>query len=279
MLRPKVFVSWPSYSVEDRDTGQRLLDAGYEVLLRPRTLSRTEDELIGMMEGAVAAIASADPFTSKAIASNPNLKVIARVGVGLDSVDVEAATRLGVLVTTPAGLNAETVADHTLAFMLGLVRNILPHHAAVTVGKWERFGPLTPSELPGKTIGLIGAGTIGRAVARRLAGFDVKIIFYDRYVDGLEGARKVGTIQELCSVSDFISIHTPLTPETKHIIDAAVIARMKPSAFLVNTARGPLVDQNALFAALKEGRIAGAALDVFEDEPPKAGSAMNRPSA
>lgn len=277
MPRPRIFVSWPSYSADDPDTGKRLTDAGYEIVHRPRLLDRTEDELIDLMEGAVGAIATADPFTDRVIQSNPNLRVIARVGVGVDSVDLESATRHGIPVTIASGANAETVADQALAFMLALLRKLVVHDQAVRSGRWERFG-VTTSELPGKTVGLIGAGTIGRAVTRRLAGFGASVVFFDRYVPSLDGARKMETVEELLATADIVSLHMPLTPETRHMIDAAAISLMKPTALLINTARGPLVDQEALFDALRAQRIAGAGLDVFEDEPPAPGTFDNVPN-
>ena len=270
MAKPKIFVSWPGYSPDDPETGRRLVEAGYELLLHPRLAARSEDELAALMDGAVAAIVSTDPFTEKAIGSNPHLGLIARIGVGIDSIDYAAAVRQGVLIAITPGLNAEAVADHALALILALIRKVVPQDQSVKAGRWERIGPLTPSELPGKTVGLIGAGTIGKSVMRRLAGFGVDIVYYDAFVDALPGARKAASLAELLAVSDIVSLHAPLTPETRHIIDAAAFARMKPTALLINTARGPLVDQGALFDALKAGRIGGAGIDVFEEEPPGA---------
>ena len=258
MAKPKIFVSWPGYSPDDPETGRRLVEAGYELLLHPRLVARSEDELAALMDGAVAAIVSTDPFTEKAIGSNPHLGLIARIGVGIDSIDYAAAVRQGVLIAITPGLNAEAVADHALALILALIRKVVPQDQSVKAGRWERIGPLTPSELPGKTVGLVGAGTIGRSVMRRLAGFGVDIVYYDAFVDALPGARKVASLAELLAVSDIVSLHAPLTPETRHIIDAAALARMKPTALLINTARGPLVDQGALFDALKAGAHCGS---------------------
>jgi phosphoglycerate dehydrogenase-like enzyme len=272
MSREKVFVSWPGYSIDDQETGARLVKAGFEPVLRPRTGARSEDELIGMLRGCIAAIASADPFTERVMQSSPKLRTISRVGVGVDSVDMEAATRGGVAVSIAAGANAETVADHTLGFVLALLRKLVPQHLCASDGRWERIGAMTGSELPGKTVGLIGAGGIGKVVLRRLAGFDAKVIYFDEFVPSLEGATKISTLAELLEQSDVVSIHMPLVPQTHHIVDTAGIARMKPGALLINTSRGPLVDQAALFAALREGRLGGAGLDVFDEEPPPAGT-------
>jgi phosphoglycerate dehydrogenase-like enzyme len=272
MSREKVFVSWPGYSIDDPETGARLVKAGFEPVLRPRTGARNEDELIGMLEGCIAAIASADPFTSRVMQASPRLRTISRVGVGVDSVDMEAATRCGVAVSIAMGANAETVADHTLGFILALLRKLVPQHLCASSGRWERVGAMTGSELPGKTVGLIGAGGIGKVVLRRLSGFDAKVIYFDEFVPSLNGATKVSTLPELLEQSDIVSIHMPLVPKTHHILDAVGIAKMKPGALLINTSRGPLVDQGALFAALREGRLGGAGLDVFDEEPPRPGT-------
>ena len=272
MSGEKVFVSWPGYSIDDPETGGRLLREAFEPVLWPRTGARSEDELIGMLKGCVAAIASADPFTERVMRSSPQLRIISRVGVGVDLVDMDAATRNEVAVSIASGANAETVADHTLGFILALLRKLVPQHLCASAGRWERIGAMTGSELPGKCVGLIGAGGIGRLVLRRLLGFDARVIYFDEFVPALNGATKVATLAELLERSDIVSIHMPLVPKTRHIVDAAGIARMKPDALLINTSRGPLVDQPALFAALREGRLGGAALDVFEEEPPPPGT-------
>ena len=272
MSRTKVFVSWPDYSVDDVETGARLVRSGFEPVLWPRRGARSEDELIGMLKGCVAAIASADPFTDRVMQSNPQLRIISRVGVGVDSVDMEAATRRDIAVSTTAGANAETVADHTLGFILALLRKLLPQHLCASSGRWERVGAMTGSELPGKTVGLIGAGGIGKVVLRRLLGFDAKVIYFDEFIPSLNGATKVATLAELLERSDIVSIYMPLVSKTHHIVDSAAIARMKPGALFINTSRGPLIDQAALFAALREGRLGGAGLDVFDEEPPPPGT-------
>jgi phosphoglycerate dehydrogenase-like enzyme len=238
MSRIKVFVSWPDYSVDDVETGARLVRSGFEPVLWPRRGARSEDELIGMLKGCVAAIASADPFTDRVMQSNPQLRIISRVVVGVDSVDMEAATRRDIAVSTTAGANAETVADHTLGFILALLRKLLPQHLCASSGRWERVGAMTGSELPGKTVGLIGAGGIGKVVLRRLLGFDAKVIYFDEFIPSLNGATKVATLAELLERSDIVSIHMPLVSKTHHIVDSAAIARMKPGALFINTSRG-----------------------------------------
>src|ERR1700733_5166446 len=187
----KIFVSWPGYSLADPDTGKRLIDAGYEVVLHPKLGARSPRELSIMLEGAVGAIVSTDPFTREVIQAHANLGVIARVGVGTDSVDVAASTEYGVIVTITPGLNAETVADQTMALILAQLRKGENQDSSVKRGGWERVGNLTPTELFGKTVGLLGAGSIGRKVIQRLAGFDVRILFFDPVVRDARPATKV----------------------------------------------------------------------------------------
>lgn len=268
MSPPRIFVSWPDFSAEDPETGLRLVNAGYKLILEPKTGMRGEDEVKQLVAGCVAAIVSTDPFTAPVLETLMSLRVIARVGVGTDSIDRAAADRLGIAIATTPGLNAETVADHTLALMLGLIRNIVPQDKAVKAGRWDRVGEFAPSELTAKVAGLVGAGTIGKAVARRLQGFGVEITFFDDNVGAISGAKKLSSLPELLAGSDVISLHVPLTEATRRLINAEALAQMKRSALLINTSRGGLVDQPALFSALRQGRIAGAAMDVFDKEPP-----------
>lgn len=277
-LRPSIFVSWPGYGLDDPETGGRLREAGYEVRLAPKLGARGEDELIALMGDAVGALVSTDPFTAKVFRANPALRVVARVGVGTDSIDHAAAAAARVAITITPGLNAGPVADQTLALILALVRQVPFQDASVKAGRWERFGAATPSELPGKTVGIVGAGTIGREVAARLRGFGVRLVFHDAAVASLEGARCMDSLADLLAASDIVTLHAPLTAETRHLIDAAAIAAMKPGALLINTARGPLVDQDALFAALRAGRLGGAGLDVFTEEPPGAATLAGVPN-
>lgn len=264
----KIFVSWPGYSISDPTTGRRLVDAGYEVLLRPKLGARSAHELVPLLDSAVAAIVSTDPFTREVIEGQPNLRVIARIGVGTDSIDLAAASERNVLVTVTPGLNADTVAEHTIALMLALVRKVVDQDGLVKSGRWERVGEFTPVELAGRTVGLLGAGTIGRKLIQRLAGFEVKILFFDPVVTRTEYATKVNSLSALLSASDVLSLHLPLTAETRGIIGANEIRQMKTTALLINTSRGPLINQATLFSALRAGSLGGAALDVFEEEPP-----------
>jgi len=264
----KIFVSWPGYSLTDPQTGKKLVDAGYEVLLYPKLGRRSAAELHEMLGPAVGAIVSTDPFTRGVFEKHPDLAVISRVGVGVDSIDLLAAGEHGVYVTVTPGLNADTVADHTLALILALIRKVVDQDGSVKRGGWDRVGHLTPTELTGKTVGLLGAGAIGRKVIRRLSGFDVPIVYFDPWVTETEGATKIDSLPDLLAASDVVTLHLPLTAENRGIIGAREISQMKKTAILVNTARGPLIDQVALFSALRQGTLKAAALDVFEEEPP-----------
>lgn len=278
MDKPTIFVSWPGYAPDGAETGARLAAAGYAVRLEPKLGARSEDELIALMGDAVGAIVSTDPFTAKAIGSNPNLRVIARIGVGTDSIDHAAAREARVAIAITPGMNAVPVADQTLAMILALVRKIVPQDVNVKSGRWERVGALTPGELAGQTVGLIGAGTIGKAVAARLRGFNVALLYVDAAVAHVPGAERVAELGELLERSDIVSLHAPLLPQTRHLIDAAAIGRMRHGAIVINTSRGGLVDQDAVFAALRSGRLGGAGLDVFAEEPPGAAALEGVPN-
>lgn len=266
----RILATSPGYSATDADTGARLTAAGYEVVVSPRTGNRTPEQLSGLLDGVVGVIASTDPFTAEVFERHPQLRVIARTGVGADSIDLAAASRHGVAVALAPGLNVDSVAEHAIAMILGLAHRIVAQDASVKAGRWERSGGFLPSEIGGKTIGVVGAGAIGRAVIRRLAAFGAEIVYFDPVAGDVPGARRVTDIAALLAEADYVTLHAPLTPDTEHLINATSIAAMKPSAYVINTARGALIDEPALFAALREGRLAGAALDVFDREPPDA---------
>ena len=242
--------------------------AGLEVVLPPAEANMpTEDELLGALRGVEAVVAGSEPYTPRVLAANPQLRVIARVGVGFDAVDLPAATAAGIAVTIAPGTNQGSVAEHAFALMLGFTRHIPARHAALAAGGWNR---LMSVPLRGRTLGLAGLGRIGKAVAARAAAFEMRVMAYDPIPDGAFcGAHGIAsvTFDELLAASDFLSLHLPLTAETRHVINRSTLARMKPGAVLVNTSRGGLVCEPDLVAALREGQLAGAALDVFEQEP------------
>lgn len=231
-----------------------------------------QDELIRIIGDYDALIIrSGTKVTKQVIEAGRRLKVVGRAGVGVDNVDVEAATRRGILVmNTPMG-NIISAAEHTLAMMLTLARKIVWADASLRAGKWER-SKFTGTELNGKTLGIVGIGRVGGEVAKRAKSFQMKMIGFDPFIPP-EAAVKLGVrllpLEKVIEEADIITIHAPLTPSTHHILSKAQFEIMKPNVMLINCARGGIVDEEALYEALKTKKIAGAALDVFENEPPK----------
>jgi phosphoglycerate dehydrogenase-like enzyme len=272
-----VLVTWPDYDVDAHDLGGALRRAGLAARLAPKHGHRSPAELTVLAQGIAGAIVSTDPFDADVLSASRDLRIIARVGVGVDSIDLYAATAHGVMVTTTPGANEDTVADHTLALMLAVLRRITEHDAGVRRGEWNRTGRHTPRALYGATVGLVGYGHIGRRVGERLRGFRVRLLVADPLpVD--DASVEVVDLESLIVRSDVISLHAPLTPETRRIIGTRQLSLMQPHAVLVNTARGGLVDEEALLDALRVGRIAGAALDVFEREPPGSSKLVTLPN-
>jgi phosphoglycerate dehydrogenase-like enzyme len=274
---PVVLITFPDYDTDHPELGGALTAAGCVMRVAPKRGLRSPDELLALCADAAGAIVSTDPFTADVLRASPGLQVIARVGVGVDSIDVTVATELGVAIATTPGANEDTVADHAIALMLALLRRIPENDAGVRRGDWNRTGVHTPRLLTGCTVGLIGYGNIGRRVARRLAGFDVELLVADPAMSGSASPRAV-ELSELLSTADIVSLHTPLLPATRHLIDEEALRRMRPHAVLINTSRGEVVDEGALFRALRDGVIAGAALDVFEVEPPHDSPLMDLPN-
>ena len=203
--------------------------------------------------------------------AGPQLKVISNHAVGFDNIDVNAATARSIPIGNTPDVLTDATADFAFALMLAVARRIPEAERYVHASRWKTWGPmlLLGTDIKGATLGLIGFGRIGKAMARRAAGFDMRVIFYDpreTKPDPILRATPVD-FETLLEESDFISVHTPLTPDTRHLIDAEALSKMKPSAVLVNTARGPIVEPEALYDALKERRILGAGLDVTEPEP------------
>lgn len=250
-----------------REALSALEQAGCTLRDGPRGGPINEDTLIAALEGCDAVIASIEPYTARVFAARPELKLVARCGVGYDAVDVDAATRAGVVVATTPGAVSDAVADYTLGLMLALARHIPELHQKMRSGGW---GGISGVLLSGKTAGIVGVGNIGKAVARRAAGFQMRLLGYDPALSAPPQDAppiELTTLERLLAESDYVVLCAPATEQTRHIIDARRLAAMKPAAFLINTARGSLVDEEALLTALLSGQIAGAALDVFEHEP------------
>jgi D-3-phosphoglycerate dehydrogenase len=225
-------------------------------------------ERLGAYDGMI--VRSATKVTADLIARGERLSVIGRAGTGVDNVDVEAATKRGIVVCNAPGSNAISAAEHAVALLMAQARNIPAAHMSLVGGRWERsrFGGI---EVTGKTLGIVGFGRIGQLVAERGRGLRMNVVGYDPFVSEGRfrelGVERIETPEELYAVSDFISLHLASTPETRGFVDDAAFAVMKPGARLINAARGDLVDQDALMRALEDGRLGGAAIDVFPTEP------------
>ena len=235
--------------------------------LKPDALEQIIPEYDGL------AVRSATKVTARLLERATRLKVIGRAGVGVDNVDIEAATRRGVVVMNTPGGSSTTVAELTLAHMVALARHVAQATASVKGGKWEKK-KFQGRELAGKTLGVVGIGNIGSIVVERCQAMKMRVIAYDPFI-AAEAAAKLGVTQvsldELWAQADFISLHVPLTEQTRNLVNAQSLARMKKGAMLVNCARGGLIDETALADALASGHLGGAALDVFEQEPPPPG--------
>ena len=214
-----------------------------------------------------------DDITADVIAAGDRLQVIANVAVGYDNIDVGAATARGIVVTNTPEVLTESTADLTFAALMAAARRLSEAERYLRAGKWREWEVdlLCGHDIHGRTLGIVGMGRIGQAVVRRATGFGMKVLYHDRDALAPAVAEELGAahveLRELLRAADFVSLHVPLTAKTRHMIGADQLALMKPTAFLINTARGPIVDEEALASALAAGQIAGAALDVFEHEP------------
>jgi len=266
---PKVLIAPPTLAGVDGPHLQALRDGGFEPAFPAKQVQLNEVELLDECRGVSATIAGSEPYTAKVLAANPTLRVIARAGVGYDAVDLTAATAHGVAVTVTPGTNHDAVAEHTFALILALAKNVVNVHNGVRAGLWARQATLP---LRGCTLGIAGLGRIGKAVAVRGAAFGMPLVAYEPVPDlafaKLYGVKLV-SMGELLATADYLTLHLPMMPETRHLINRQTLAQMKPTAFLINTARGGLICEADLLEALRGGRLAGAGLDVFEQEPPR----------
>ena len=226
----------------------------------------SEDAMIEACRDADAILARLGVVTRRVIEQAPRLRIVARHGVGVDAVDLDAATAHGVVVTTTGSENAAAVAEYTFALLLAVVRRVVDADAGMREGHWDR-DPLVGGELDGATMGVVGYGAIGRRVARQAMGFGMRVLAHDVASPLPEPGVTMASLDDLIASADVISLHTRLNADNVHLIDARSFARMKPGACLVNTARGELVDEAALIAALSRGTLRGAALDTYEREP------------
>jgi len=260
------------------------LDPAREVLSRVAgelllSQDSTADAIMRVAHDADAVLVTYAKITAGMIARMPRCRIIARFGIGVDNVDVAAATRAGIVVTRVPDYCLDEVSDHTMALLLTVARKIALANSLVLAGRWaiEDVAPI--HRLQGSVLGLVGFGRIAQLVASKARAFRLKVISHDPFVSQ-EAMRRAGVEKvdfvELLSISDYISIHAPLLPETTGLFNADAFARMKSTAFLINTARGSIVDEEALARALDEGRLAGAALDVLSQEPPSRSPLIGR---
>jgi len=269
MARPKVFVSSRSFGRYDPDPLQRLQEVA-EVTLNPYGRSPTREELMTALAEAEGLLAGHDPVDAGILDAAPKLKIVARHGVGTDRIDLAEATRRKVLITWTPGANSRAVAEYVFALVLGLFRHTPAAGASMRAGQWDPRAFMGRT-LHQKTLGVVGFGSIGRLVARIGRGFAMQVIAHDPFVeDAGDTGVDLTTLDDLLEKADVVTLHCALTDDTRHLIGARAISKMKSGAVLINTARAGVIDTQALCRAVSEGKIAGAALDVFDKEPPPA---------
>ncbi|MFZ5595840.1 MAG: phosphoglycerate dehydrogenase [Bacillota bacterium] len=251
------------------DAGKEILVcAGFDVMDNPYRRLLTEEDIIPLIGEAEGIICDLEPITAKVIDNAPRLKIISRRGVGVDSVDVKAAKEKGIVVARTQGVVEKPVADLVMSYILAFARRIREHDRSMKRHAWQKELGIS---LEGKVLGIVGLGNIGREVLKRARAFDMKIIYFNTHPLKKSEEKELGaefcSFYELLAGSDFITIHVPLNEVTRNLFSEKVIGRMKKTAFLINTARGSIVNEKDLARALKEGVIAGAAIDVFDEEP------------
>lgn len=264
----KVISTSPTFGYYTNEPVDYLKANGGSIDLYPQEKRPSEDELINILKDYDAAIVGVEKITSRILEETKNLKVIAKHGSGVDNIDIKAASRKGILVLYAPGTNSEAVADLTIGLFLSLARSIPFADRSIREGQWPR---IVGFELFRKVLGIIGLGEIGKRVAKRAKGFEMRVVAYDPIQDEAFARQWEITylsLNQLLAISDFISVHVPSIPSTRNMISEKEFNNMKKGAFLVNISRGDVIDEEALYRALKEKRIRGAALDVFKNEPP-----------
>lgn len=265
---PRILITSTSFGKKVKEPLETLKKKGYDLKFNDLGRPLLAEELIERLADCDGCIAGLDYYTAEVFATVKNLRIVSRYGSGVDRVDLKAAAEAGVTVTNTPVANSDSVADLAVGLMLAVARNIPAADRSVRDGKWKNMYGVS---LAGKTVGIVGFGRIGRRVADRVRGFNCRVLAYDPFVDAKaieETGAEPKTLDELLAQSDFISLHLPANDETRAMINAEKFALMKPTAIVVNTARGETVDQDALLEALREGRIGGAGLDAHSVEPP-----------
>jgi len=261
---PEVVVLARSFGRASSEPLEILKKAGLSVAFKSDPEPENESVVAELIGDAEAVIVGVDRIGEVVLSSCPHLRVISKHGIGVDNIDLEAAKKRGIVVANAPGTNSESVADMAFLFILSCARHLKLVLEQIQNKKWS--SPLLGSELEGKILGIVGLGRIGKGVARRALGFGMKVIYFDPFVEE-ESFTRVN-LEELFQIADFITLHLPLSSQTRHLVNEKLLSLMKKEAFLINTARGELVDEEALYRFLKEGRIAGAGLDVLSFEPP-----------
>ncbi len=265
----KILLTSPIFCKPDMaDVVRDLEKQGFETKVNPYGRTLKKEEIFELWQGVHGIIAGVEPYSRDVLEKAPDtLQVITRYGAGYNSVDIQAAAEKSIAVSNTPGANASAVADLTLGLMISAARRIPQCDAKIRQGAWSRY---TGFSLDGKTLGIIGLGAIGKKVALRAKGFSMDILAFDPFFDeafaAAQGVKKA-SLETICAEADYITLHLPVTEETEGMISSRMLELMKPTAFLINAARGELVDEQALYQALLDGRIAGAGLDVFETEP------------
>ena len=257
-------IAWPDLEIEK----EVLAAVEGEVMVAG---DGTAEEIIALAPQADAILTCWKDVPAEALDIAPNCRVVSRYGIGLDNIPIGRATELGMLVTNVPDFCLEEVSDHVMALLLATARQLLPLARTPERSGWTRETPRPIPRIKGQTLGLIGFGNIARALVSKALGFGLRVMAYTprlRPEDAPQGVEVTNDLATLLAASDYVSIHCPLTEETAHLIDDAALAQMKPNSLLINTSRGGVIDERALVRALKEGRIAGAALDVTDPEPP-----------
>jgi len=275
----KILITSTSFGQKDKTPLELLQSKGYEIAWNETGKPLAAADLIGYLDGCAGVIAGLDYFTAEVFEKTNGLQVVARYGVGFDRVDLEAAKKKGVIVTNTPTANSDSVADLTVGLMLAAARHLIEAHRQTMEGGWPKLFGVSLFQ---KTVGLIGLGRIGARVAQRVRGFDCRTLVYDPHVDtetiAMYGCHKVDSLETLLKESDFVSLHSPASPATNQMINRQTLALMKPTAILVNTARGELINEADLFDALKNKVIGGAGLDAHAVEPPQVEHYQNVPN-
>jgi D-3-phosphoglycerate dehydrogenase / 2-oxoglutarate reductase len=254
--------AWPSLDIER----EALTEAGATIV---EAQTGEEDELVALAQDAVGILTCWKQVSSVVLDASPGCRIVARYGVGLDNIAIEHATRLGIVVTNVPDYCVDEVSEHAVALALALARKIVTFSRQTRDGGWDNAAAGHIYRIRGQTLGIVGCGRIGQATGAKAHALGMHVVGFDKYQQHVsEEVELVATLDELLERADVVSVHLPLTPETESLVGEAELRRMKPTAFLVNTARGPIVDKSALIQALKEGWIAGAGIDVLPQEPP-----------